>query len=382
MKERQYSFDVIRTFCTFMVVFIHCGYVYVEYNIAGPHPMLMTYASGNWGGSFVSMFFMLSGAALYYNWRDRLKKIRGKGGLLDFYWKRWLTIFPMFYVAWFIMYVINSRKLGTWYWAGSRRIMWMTALGMDGYFMHHGLNYYCLGEWFLGAIIILYLLYPLMQFLFLHARWPVTLLLTVIFVFNVYRHLLSSMENTNLFIYLVKYYNSHITMPDSRCVWTCLYGLWLGMLYIQYKNVLGRFVAALASLLLIILLAVVHVPLPEVIASDVMGFLWFILLSWVTDFCVGQYRKGRFHDIFSGLLARWIRFMSKYSYGIFLTHHVILYALMEPFRGGEVKNLAQSLLLILCEFVLASLASFLLTEGVNGALKGIGKLTGKRREAA
>ncbi len=371
MRERQYSFDVIRTFCTFMVVFIHCGYVYVEYDIAGPHPMLMTYASGNWGGSFVSMFFMLSGAALYYNWKDRLKTFTGKNGLLDFYWKRFLTIFPMFYVAWLVMYIVNSRKLGTWYWAGPRRIMWMTALGMDGYFMHHGLNYYCLGEWFLGAIIILYLIYPLMQFLFHRARWVTTVLLTAIFVFNVYRHLLSNMENTNLFIWLVKYYNSHITMPDSRCVWTCLYGMWLGMLFITYKKQLIRFPVALGCLIGTLIMACIPLPIPEVIASDIMGSFWFIMLSWITDFLVSKYREGKLHNIVSELVIRFVKFMSRYSYGIFLVHHVILYALMEHWRGGEVKNLALSLFLILCEFVFSGAVSFLLTEGVGYALKGI-----------
>ena len=180
----------------------------------------------------------------------------------------------MFYVAWLIMYVINSRKLGTWYWAGPRKIMWLTAIGMDGYFMHHGLNYYCLGEWFLGAIIILYLIYPLLQFLFRHLRWVTTILLTVIFVFNIYRHLLSSMENTNLFIWLVKYYNSHIIMPDSRCVWTCLFGMWLGMLFIEYKKQIVKLPVAAACLAGILILAIVPIPLQEVIASNIMGSLW------------------------------------------------------------------------------------------------------------
>lgn len=39
--------------------------------------------------------------------------------------------------------------------------MLLSLLGMDGYFQYRGPNYYLIGEWFFGAIVFLYILYPL-----------------------------------------------------------------------------------------------------------------------------------------------------------------------------------------------------------------------------
>ena len=108
----------------------------------------------------------------------------GEKEVLDFFKKRWLSIFPMFYIAWTVMYIINSLRVGSWFWGGPRRNFLLSAIGMDGYFLHLGMNYYNLGEWFLGGIILLYLLYPLLLFLWNKAKIPSTVLITFIFLFN------------------------------------------------------------------------------------------------------------------------------------------------------------------------------------------------------
>lgn len=362
MKEKQPSLDVIRAVSTVAIVLFHYSFTFVEYNITGSHISFLKFASGDWGGVFVAVFFMLSGAALYYNWDTRMKTFSGKHGILDFYWKRWLAIFPMFYIAWTVMYIINSRRLGTWYWGGRRRNFLLTVFGMDGYFMHHGQNYYCLGEWFLGGIILIYLLYPLLQLLFNKLRWPSTVMLTAIFVFNLYRNAFSNVPTTNIFIWAVKYYNSHIIIPDSKCLWTCIMDFWVGMLLITYrKKIINKWSAAVSAAVFILLLFV-QVPVSEIIVSAADGAAVYIMLSWITGMAAGHTAPA---------FAKVIKFISRYSYGIFLVHHVILYGVMPNFKNSAM-GLLISIVLFIAVFALISGVSVLLTEPVKRVIKAAG----------
>lgn len=364
MKEKQPALDVIRAVSTVAIVLFHYSFTFVEFNITGSHLSFLKFTTGDWGGVFVAVFFMLSGAALYYNWDTRMNTFSGKNGILEFYRKRWLAIFPMFYIAWAVMYVINSNRLGTWYWGGRRRNFLLTFFGMDGYFMHHGQNYYCLGEWFLGGIILVYLFYPLLQLLFNKLRWPSTFLLTAIFIFNLYRNAFSNMETSNIFIWAVKYYNSHIIIPDSKCLWTCIMDFWVGMLLITYrKKIINKWSAAVSAAVFIILLFV-PVPVSEIIVSTLDGTAVYIMLAWLTEMAAGHAAP---------FFVRIIKYISRYSYGIFLVHHVILYGVMPNFKNTQM-SLVMSILLFTGVFVLISAAAVLLTETVKHMLKAAASL--------
>ena len=376
MREKQPSLDVIRAVSTIAIVLFHYSFTFIEFSIGGSHISFLKFADGDWGGVFVSVFFMLSGAALYYNWSDRMKTFLGKNGVLDFYKKRWLAIFPMFYTAWLVMYIINSKKLGTWYWGGLRRNFILTFLGMDGYFMHHGQNYYCLGEWFLGGIILVYLFYPLLQFLFNRFRWPSTILLTVIFVFNLYRTLLSSAPDTNIFFIAVKYYNSHIIIPDSKCLWTCIMNFWVGMLLIKYREQVVKAWTAIAGLVVFIVFLVIPLPVKEIIVSTIDGAAVYIMLSYITGICSKGMIRIKTHGAFKAFahaVTVFIGFVSKYSYGIFLVHHVTLYGIMPNFKGGSI-GLMPSIGLFILSFAIISFISFVLTFSIKHIIKALSAL--------
>ena len=157
-KHGEPSFNVIRAISAVAIVLFHYSYCFYEYAIQKSGPEFLSFINGDYGAVFVSDFFVLSGAALLYN-HPHFGSIKE---ILTFYKKRWLSLFPMFYIAWTIMYIINSLRVGNWFWGGPRRNFLLSFIGMDGYFMHLGKNYYNLGEWFLGGIIFLYLLYLLL----------------------------------------------------------------------------------------------------------------------------------------------------------------------------------------------------------------------------
>ncbi len=366
-KTFEPSFNIIRAVSAIMVVFTHFSYSFVEYGIS-TGPGLLMFKNGDIGGVFVTMFFMLSGAALLHNYpsfRDGEEKSFGKTlkNLAVFYKKRWLTIFPMFYIAWAIMYVINSRRVGGWFWGGPRKNFILTFLGMDGYFLHLGMNYYCLGEWFLGAIIILYILYPLLLFLWNRARIPSTAVILFFFLFNLRRHYFSSAPDVNIFIVLIKYYNSHITISDNMCVWTCVLDFWCGFILEAYalpfikklqipeengKPGRGGIAATLIIAFLLSLFFIFEFPLYKQEIAVVMGLLFYLIFTLLTP-AINKISP----------LNSLLNLISRYSYGIFLVHHVLIYGILNLLKDFEFNRFS-SLLMFIPEFAFIILVGSIL----------------------
>ncbi len=365
-KQFEPSFNIIRAVSAFMIVFIHYSYCFAEYGIKNEGPGFLRFKNSDIGGVFVTMFFMLSGAALLYNHPDFPN---GKS-VLRFYKKRWLTIFPMFYIAWGIMYVINSLRFGGWFWGGPRKNFLLTFIGMDGYFLHLGMNYYCLGEWFLGAIIILYLLYPLLVFIWNKAKIPGTLLVAIIFLFNLRRHYFSSAPDTNIFIVLIKFYNSHITISDNMCVWTCLADFWCGFLLVTYllpaikklKETKKDLIALLINTVVLSLFFLIEMPMTKQEVSLVMAFLYYLEFTLLTPYITPVTALNSLMNL-----------ISKYSYGIFLVHHVMIYAIMTLLKD-HIFTRATSLIMFIPLYAVIIMTGILLTKLTDLIMKPLTRL--------
>ncbi|MBR2187421.1 MAG: acyltransferase [Lachnospiraceae bacterium] len=374
-REHEESFDIIRAVSAIAIVLYHYSYVFYEYGIKGSGPEFLRFENGDFGGIFVAVFFMLSGASLLYNHPS----FSSPKDVLRFYGKRWLSIFPAFYIAWIIMYVINSLRVGGWFWGGPRKNFLLSFLGMDGYFLHLGMNYYCLGEWFLGGIILMYLFYPLLLFLWNRARIPSTVLITFLFLFNFRRHYFSSAPDTNIFIVLIKYYNSHIVISDNMCLWTCFMDFWLGFIIVTYflpavkKRIpKGSLMAAGLLILATVPFLITPLPLNKLETCTVLAFLSMLILMLLTPFILK-----------AAPLSSLLKLISRYSYGVFLVHHVLLYGIMWLFRDFYFNRIS-SLLFFIPVFAVILLTGWLLTRfsrKVTGAVLTLPDiLTGKKSE--
>ena len=142
----------IRAICAIGIIAFHVSC----YTAPEAVKLLHTYANGNWGSIFVGIFFLISGGVLYLNYPSA-------ANLKSFYYKRWKAIFPMFYVTWLYYYLNAVIAAGTPFYNGSPWTLLLTAVGLDGYLAYRIPGYYIVGEWFLGAIVLLYCLYPLYQ---------------------------------------------------------------------------------------------------------------------------------------------------------------------------------------------------------------------------
>lgn len=108
MKKRVFGLDLARVICAFGIIFYHYAV-----GCFGDQSILY-FANGNIAG-VVTSFFIISGITLHMSNKQisiSLKKepTTGRCELLDFYKKRALSIFPMFYMVFFCLmpvYTIN-----------------------------------------------------------------------------------------------------------------------------------------------------------------------------------------------------------------------------------------------------------------------------------
>lgn len=106
-----------------------------------------------------SLFFIVSGASLALT-------VPAEQSPPQFYKKRARAVYPLFWLAWFVVFscrfVTRPGSFG-----GARTVtLVLTFLGLDNFAVAAGwvgMDFACVGEWFLGSILFLYLLFPFLQ---------------------------------------------------------------------------------------------------------------------------------------------------------------------------------------------------------------------------
>lgn len=180
-KHRIVSLDFVRAFACICIMITHFSAVVAGWtngSYAYPNLIIPSYYFGNKvyiGGIGVSIFFMLTGASLMLSYKE--------GNLPLYYKKRFLSIYPMFWIVFVIASVVDFLYFKT---LGSPdlRLLPFSIVGMDGYLGAMGLipfGFYKVGEWFLGCIICLYILFPLLHYCF--ARKPILTMLGVMAIY-------------------------------------------------------------------------------------------------------------------------------------------------------------------------------------------------------
>ena len=157
-KNRIISMDLIRLFSCICVISCH-----FNASVSGlqngifmyPNSILPNFYLENrlyLGDIGTSLFFILSGASMMLSYR--------KGNLKMYYKKRFLALYPMFYVA-YAAATIGDFLIQKGITGASWKLLLVSIAGLDGYLATLGLvgyDFYKLGEWFLGCIICLYLI--------------------------------------------------------------------------------------------------------------------------------------------------------------------------------------------------------------------------------
>lgn len=269
-----------RAVLTLLIVFYHsCCFISA---VVGPG-YFENVATSALGTVTVFSFFALSGLVI--------KRNNSEVRVWKFYKKRFLSIYPSFWIAWGVVYLLRVIEKGSIFYNGNRWSIILSVLGVDGYL---GGAYYCVGEWFLGAIIILYILSPALLWIQKHASVGASIILLV--------------------IYYIVICKDYFGISSFRNIIVCLVGFWVGILLADgIEKIIDNKV-----LLIVLLWTIWHVSSgdsPFTIYTNIIiyGVCVLLVLSII----------GRL-IIRNPIVVKIYSFISKISFQIFLVHSVFL----------------------------------------------------------
>ncbi len=211
-----------------------------------------------------------------------------------------MAIYPLFWVTYILLAVPIALLLPAKYFSGKNPVsLFLTVIGLDGFLVYKIPNYYLIGEWFLGCIIILYVFFPVIHHLFhRNKHWLMAL----------------SLVGT---VFLERIYN--LDMPLQRFPLFRLAEIVFGMYFISLYRTrllewgrLSSFFLMLLPLAGILVILKLGLNSSIFVSSILIGLLAFVFLTALARSLEGYLPKT------------FIRFVSKYSYAAFLVHHIII----------------------------------------------------------
>lgn len=151
MIIEAYNFmRVVLTFCIFLYhYFVHTS------NITGDtNSIFLTF---EFSTAPTICFFIMSGALLYNRYKKDLD-------LKKFYIKRFTNVLLPYYIVYLYQYIKTAISLHTPFFVeGSKFKILLFIFALDGYMNKYFSTYHMnTGEWFLGILIMFYLLYPIL----------------------------------------------------------------------------------------------------------------------------------------------------------------------------------------------------------------------------
>lgn len=339
-KERLFYLDFIRAFATAAIIMTHYNALFLYLPEPTPEKAFITTKVANiYIGSFgVSLFFIISGAALMYVYDE-------KCDLKLFYKKRFVSLFPMFWMVFAIDFLINTYLNGGIDKTIPKWKIIFSVIGMDHYLTEFTTSFARVGEWFLGCIILIYIVFPLL-------RWGVqkrpvitSAILMILYALTIYFD--------NGFFPLAK--NLFVRFPEFV----------FGMLFIKYFKKVN--IPTLAAAVSVVVGNTILKPdfINNSIQTTYVGIASFLILVFISKYIDCQ-------------PLRYISsVISKYSYAIFLVHHVIILRLASRVDLINITKTDSYLLFFLCVLCIA-VVSRLTFELHKGMMNTIGKMFEKK----
>lgn len=323
--KRDIGLDFIRILAIYMIVNFHFSCL-----IGNTEWFICVFRNGEWGCVGTTMFFILSGYVLHM-------KYKKTGNLLTFYKKRFLSIYPMFYVVFLISWVYMASIIGKVFYGGNPLRLLYTVLGIDGYLNFFGIpNYYQgVGEWFTAVIVVIYLLYPVLNFVFAKARILGTVVLAGLYLWNIFM-------------------DPFAPLPVDANLITGIFLFWLGMLFEQYHEIIKKHVSLLFAYIPFgLLIMYVGLPGPGLLWKNFLGIVVFLVLLVL----LAKVRFGR-------MTQRLITYFSGISFAVYLTHHFIL-VVLQPRVADKLTFSGRMLAFYAFYMILVTLCSTLVNELTN-----------------
>lgn len=323
---RLFAPDFIRVISFFMIVLFHYN-VEIYYNYPGFLKLgELSYFGQTMGDVGISMFIIISGLSLVISTKDN-------NDYVLFLKKRVLAIFPSFWISYLIVAALMLIIKGSFVGDGHYWKFILSIIGLDGFFLYRMQNYYLVGEWYTGYMIITYLFFPVLYEAL--KKMPVIAWGVVSAIFFAvglnYQKLFSVYINCNPLMRL----------PDF------LFGMSYAFFILKDKK--NRLYAMLAGMLAL----AIAVPARESIMPQL-----YMLIFGVSLFSIAVYLIEFLGSI--DWLRKITSYFAKHAFVAFLFHHQILYFVMSKI-GGRISSGLESLCVFL--FILfSSVVMAILTE--------------------
>jgi len=290
MKKEVRGLNLVRMIAALGIILYHIGMEMSTWEVAVPHKYGFYSANGQYSFIWVTIFFMLSGTVLYWNY----EKVEA-GKLLKWWGKRLLTIYASFLPIYLICYFNTMIQYYEPFYQEYPLRLLFALTGFNGYFIETMPQYYFIGEWFLFPIVVMYLIYPLLAYCFEKSKLVTSIVITLLFLVTNFAHITIGIDQM-------------VSMSG------CLFSFFLGMLICYFYKKLDQWPlwTWIAAMALFITCLYVEVPFVDVA----------ILYRFICVFgYIGIWGLG---DIILKLdwLHKIVAFFSSISFEVFLVHHI------------------------------------------------------------
>lgn len=305
IRERLNFIDTIRVIAVLLVVISHMNHALEQCQITirgNSYILPSTFANGDFGTLGVSLFFIISGLSLYYNYESNFN-------VRMYYKKRFLNIYPKFWCSYSIVFLLLFVKYKEFWFERTEEVptsrFVLSILGLDGYFTYLGSNFYLIGEWFLGCIIFLYIGFPVLR--------------TCVKKHPVFVWLLASV----IYMFVVLYNPFKIDLTRNLLIRG--YDFLVGMLLARFISKIDTITLKMSGMFIsfgLFVFALCYVPNEKfhMCMITLMGVSLFVFLMLILQ----QINLERFFLV---------KIINKYSFDIFLLHHVTISMLFAHFKG-------------------------------------------------
>ncbi len=286
MKKRELSIDILRILATIIVLNYHFTAL-----LGTESSFIYKFSNGNWGACGVTVFFLISGFLL------KKSACNTCGEIKSFYKKKFLRLFPMLYISFIIAYVIKSIIISNWLWGLAPWRFIFSAMGIDMYLGFYNVpSYAIVGEWFTFAIIIVYLVFPLLNRLMEMHLKTTTFVIAAIYVIDL--------------VFNFSGINRDYTLTNAVMI------AWIGMIFFKYKKVIMTKCTMIMALAAGIIILFVNLPITDRLPyAQAEGICIFLFLYIAIDQIMHRKKSP----------DKLLIFFSNMSYPTYINHHFLLY---------------------------------------------------------
>ncbi len=341
MKKISYI-DVIRVISFGLIIYYHIVVELITRNFLTYETAPFYYNSNfHVATCAVALFFMVSGASLIVS-SERKEKF----SVSEYYKKRFFRILIPYYIASFASFAVICRFA-----LPEGKNPWMLILNlfaMDGYASTLGADavYLMVGEWFMGCLMILYLLFPLFRLLVV--KWPVK----------------TFVISTICYIFLIVFYPFEVNAYQNVLVKG--YEFILGMFIVRiYNRIPKKILFITIPFIVLLFVSPAALPVKESFLITGVASAVFITLSKFEP----QFRKLNIFNKVTGTIC-------KFSYEIFLIHHAVIFVVLSwAFsKYGTEANIAAICVLTVVLIIISGIIIRYISKAV---MKLIGYIAGK-----